>query len=92
MSKIDDDLAALRDLIAHLDRVERRLPDLLPRYAGDALCWRASRLKDALARARGQVGHMAAELVLAPAECWRQAGVPGAVARPPVRPGPCPVD
>jgi len=50
MRQSDDGLAALRDLIAHLDQVERRLPNLLPPYPSDALCWRLARLKDALRR------------------------------------------
>jgi hypothetical protein len=71
--EIDESLTILRNFIATAREFEQSVTNVLPPWPSGQLIWRLTRLQDAVARARRQAGHMAADLVLAPdADCWRE--------------------
>jgi hypothetical protein len=68
----DETLGTLREFIATARELEATIPKMLPPRPSESLVRRSERLKDAIARARRQAGHMAADLLLADAECWKE--------------------
>jgi hypothetical protein len=70
--EIDACLAVLRDFVATARKLEQTIPKILPPRASGQIFRRSERLRDAVARARRQAGHLAADLVLADAECWKE--------------------